>query len=510
MATSLMDLVDADYKTTSDADGINTKLMSRLGLKTRYEPARLAIARSLSISDLPPELERGDDVEDGKVIKGRNLFGVGEDLNTWVALIVEHAKREDISRKDIQDLVRRHWHRGAHLLWTEWTECREDFDKFVLRLAERAGLREGDGELPVSGSEAGGAFRPKAVPVILKIGNPSVDVSTRQPVSWVLNGRGVSPHVALMGTLGTGKTRTGMDMLRAIKQQAGCPILLFDMEKGDLAGDANLARDLGATVVRAKREPVPLDVLHAGERDENAVNDASIRFRESFARVMPSRPGGRQLDALRDGARRALMGTTPTRIADVKAKVKEVYSETKSRDDVVIATFNDLTLSEYFSPQLTPEEFFKRSWIIDVSSMSETAQRLIVFLVLDALDAYCKSLGDSEVDEQGHRAMRLVFGVDEARKILGYEHQSLISLIRTGRSKGISAFLISQSPDDYDGEDENFLENIGLAVCFRTNARSTALNSVLGQPVDLGGLPNGVCVTRLPDRPGVTRVRAWE
>jgi DNA sulfur modification protein DndE len=510
MATSLMELVDADYKTTLEADAINTKLMAKLGLRTRYEPARLAIARSLSITEEPPNPTRGENDEDGKVIKGRNLFGVGEDLSTWIALIVEHARRDDTSRRDIQDLVGRHWHRGAHLLWNEWVECGEDFDKFVLRLAERAGVREGEGDLSPQAAGVSSAFKPKAVPVIVRIGNPSVDVATRQPVSWVLNGRGVSPHVALMGTLGTGKTRTGMDMLRAVRQQAGCPILLFDMEKGDLAGDANLARDLGATVVRAKREPVPLDVLHAGERDESAVNDASIRFRESFARVMQNKPGGAQLDALRDGARRALMNAQPTKIVDVRDKVKEVYAENKRRDDVVIATFNDLTLSENFVPRLTPDEFFKQSWIIDVSAMNETSQRLIVFLVLDALDAYCKSLIDSEVDEHGHRALRLVFGVDEARKILGYEQQSLISVIRTGRSKGISAFLISQSPDDYDGEDENFLENIGLAVCFRTNARSTALNAVLGQSVDLAGLSNGVCVTRLPDRPGVTRVRAWE
>jgi DNA sulfur modification protein DndE len=510
VATSLMDLVDADYRTTHEADDINTKMMTKLGVKTRYEPARLAIARSLCIEEQPPELPRGEDDEDGKAIKGRNLFGTGEDLNTWIALIVEHAKRDDITRKDIQDLVRRHWHRGALLLSTEWQESGQDFDKFVMRLAERGGIREGDGELPGAGGVGPGGSQPKAVPVILKIGNPSIDTSNNQPVSWVLNARGVSPHVALMGTLGTGKTRTGMDMLRAVKNQSGCPILLFDMEKGDLAGDPDLARDLGATVIRAKKDPVPLDVLFAGARDEGAVNDASIRFRESFARVMANRPGGQQLDALREGARRALLGTSPTRIADVKAKVKEVYSEAKKRDDVVVATFNDLTLSEFFAPTMSPEEFFKRSWIIDVSAMSETAQRLIVFLVLDALDAYCKSLQDSELDAKGHRALRLVFGVDEARKILGYEHNSLISLIRTGRSKGISAFLISQSPDDYDGEDENFLENIGLAVCFRTNARSSALSAVLGQSVDLGALQNGVCVTRLPERAGVTRVKAWQ
>jgi hypothetical protein len=54
------------------------------------------------------------------------------------------------------------------------------------------------------------------------------------------------------------------------------------------------------------------------------------------------------------------------------------------------------------------------------------------------------------------------------------------------------------------------LENIGLAVCFRTNARSSALSAVLGQSVDLGALQNGVCVTRLPERAGVTRVKAWQ
>jgi hypothetical protein len=506
-----MDLVDADYKTTREADEINTKLMSKLGLKTRYEPARLAIARSLSIADDPPEPQLGEDDEDGRVIKGRNLFGTGEDLNTWVALIVERSGRDDITRRDIQDLVRRHWHRGAHLLWNEWSECGEDFDQFVLRLAERGGVREGDGALP-DGDVAGasGPFAPRAVPVILSIGSPSLDLATRQPVSWVLNARGESPHVALMGTLGTGKTRTGMDMLRAIRQQSGARVILFDMEKGDLASDKVLARDLDAKVVRAGREPVPLDVLHAGERDERSINDASIRFRESFGRVMPSRPGGAQQNALREGARRALLATAPTHIVEVRDRVREVYAESRRKDDVVVSTFNDLTLTNYFEPKLTPVEFAQQSWIIDLHEVTETAQRLIAFLVLDALDTYCKSLPDSELDKDGHRAMRLIVAVDEARKVLGYEHQSLISLVRTGRSKGIALFLISQSPDDYAGEDENFLENLGLTVCFRTNARSSALNAVLGSSVDLAGLPNGVCVTRLRDRPGVTRVKAWE
>ena len=96
-------------------------------------------------------------------------------------------------------------------------------------------------------------------------------------------------------------------------------------------------------------------------------------------------------------------------------------------------------------------------------------------------------------------------------KALGYGQPSLISLVRESRSKGATIFLISQSPDDYDQEEDNFLENVGLAMCFRTNATSSrALKSWLGQQVDLGALPAGVAVTRLPGNTSVTRVRAWE
>jgi hypothetical protein len=74
----------------------------------------------------------------------------------------------------------------------------------------------------------------------------------------------------------------------------------------------------------------------------------------------------------------------------------------------------------------------------------------------------------------------------------------------------MSVFLISQSPEDYDTVEDNFLEQIGLAVCFRANSTSPrVLKACLGQAVDLAGLPDGVAVTRLPNQPGVTRVKAW-
>lgn len=505
---TLLALNNAGFKTTAEADELNTKLMSMLGLKARYEPARLAIARSLSVASLPEPIPVDSD-DDGKIINGQNLFG--DDLSAWVSLVVEHAKVEECGTKDLQDLVRRHWHRGIHLIFDEWHQCGGDFDKFILQLAGRAGVRDGSGLPAGEPGHEGSTFEPRPIPVLVRIGDPGVDVVTQEEVAWALNAPGTSPHVALMGTLGTGKTRTAKQMIGQIRAQAGCPVILFDMAKGDLAQDQDLANSLGATVINAPAAPVPLDVLHIPDRS-NATEliNAAMRFRESFQRVNVSRPGGAQLDALRDAAQRALRQKSPTTIVDVRDQLREVYAEKKRKEDAVVATFNDLTSWRLFEPTFSPAEFFARSWIINVAEATETAQRLIVFLVLDALYAWCRSLPDSAMDTKGNRAIRLVFGIDEARKVLGYGQQSLISLIRESRSKGMAAFLISQSPDDYDQEDENFLENIGLAVSFRTNALSTgAIRAVLGQPVDLGSLPSGVCATRLPGKPGIVRVKAW-
>ena len=68
--------------------------------------------------------------------------------------------------------------------------------------------------------------------------------------------------------------------------------------------------------------------------------------------------------------------------------------------------------------------------------------------------------------------MRLVLVVDEARRVLSYGQPSLISLVRESRSKGMSVFLISQSPEDYDTAEEDFLDQIGLTACFRANGSS--------------------------------------
>ncbi len=332
---------------------------------------------------------------------------------------------------------------------------------------------------------------------------------TGEPVTWLLNGKG-SPHVALMGSTGSGKTRLAVNIIEQIRRQAGAPVILFDMAKGDLAGNRELVRAIQGRVVASPTHPVPLDVLYIPHsRGPDAITHAAMRFRESFVRVAKNKPGGVQLDFLREAAQRAYLGEHPITITTIRDALSLVYGENNRRPDAVTALFNDLTQWNLFTPQMKPADFFGQSWVIDVHEAPETAQRLVVFLMLDALYAYFKSLDDAPLDRQKHRALRLVLVIDEARRVLSYGQQSLIALVRESRSKGVSVFLISQSPDDYDSVEDNFLENIGLGVCFKTNATSSrVLKAYLGQSVDLASLPDGVAITRLPGQPGIVRVTA--
>lgn len=70
--------------------------------------------------------------------------------------------------------------------------------------------------------------------------------------------------------------------------------------------------------------------------------------------------------------------------------------------------------------------------------------------------------------------------------------------------------MASQSPDDYDGQSDDYMEQIGLPVCFKTNATSTAvLNNMFKsrRGLNFSALEPGICLTVLNGTP--SRVEAF-
>lgn len=507
MTLDLLELSKTDFRTTKEADDINTRFQNLLSLNHKYGPARLAIGLSLS-QDGEPALTPNQLEEMGKSIRGEFLFGTATDIATWTALLVERLTAERPGKRELQLMVAAHWHRGIQLMWEAWKAKEQNFDQFLIHIMERAGLKTTGGTLRIGG-EPGLIGDARPMPVELMIGDPSIDLATNQVITWKMNSRGISPHIAVMGTLGTGKTRLANGLMTQIKTQApDCAFLVLDMGKGDLANDHILVQSLGAQVLNSPRSPIPLDVLYVPEKTENAYLEAAKRFRDSLARASTSRLGANQLDLVKDAALRALRRKSPTTIIDVKDALIELYDEQKRKSDAVVSTLKDLCDYQLFSPTMSPEDFLARSWVLDVHSCDEQTQKLVVYLVIDAVHTYLNRLKDSEMDADFNRAMRLMVVVDEARKVLGYGHVSLLEIVRTSRSKGGAVMFISQSPDDF-AEDDNFMSDIGLTISFRTNAKPAGLKSVLGENVDLAGLPAGVCVTRLPEKKGVLRIKAW-
>ncbi|WP_118134078.1 ATP-binding protein [Oceanicella sp. SM1341] len=511
MSISLVEVAGANFRTDYDSDKLNTDFMGRLGMRKRYLPARLAISRSLAIS--APVDTSADELEPGKVIKGDTLFGTGTALSVWLSLIVERSGEPDIDTKRLISLVGAHWRRGLAKLDEEWEQAGQDVAQFVRRLVEVAELPTAGGRLPSSrgNGTTGTTFSSGEIKVLL--GEIGEDVATKEKVYWSLNGTGGAPHAAVMGGSGSGKTVMAAAMLRGIREQAPVPLIAFDF-KGDLAaftgtkGQAPLGEVFDAQVIEPPRMPIPLDVLALTERDPFGIDQAASRFRESFSRLKGARLGDRQRTYVHEAAARALASESPCELRHIHDRLLEVYQEHEAREDGAVANMEELCRFPLFEPEMSPAEFFQRSWIIKLPpTVAEDSRTIVVNLLLDALDQYLNSLEDSAVGPDGARGLRVLCMVDEAHQILGTKLPSLSRLIRMSRSKGGAVMLVSQSPDDFSGEEDDFLDNMGLVAAFATNAKPGAAARVLGKGANLTNLQKGQCFARFDQ--STKKIKAW-
>lgn len=513
MGLSLVEVAGANFRTDEESDTLNTAFMGRLGMRKRYLPARLAIARSLATSAPPDLIEDG--LDPGKAIKGDTLFGTGTALSVWIALIVQRTGDPDLDVRKLIGLVGAHWRRGLKQLDKDWEQAGQDVAKFIKRLVEVAELPLAGRSLPqIAGMATGATFSSGLIEV--PIGEIGEDVTTKEAVMWSLNGKGGSPHSAIMGGSGSGKTVMAAAMLRAIREKAPVPLLAFDF-KGDLAGFTGTRKDVAslgdafdAEVIEPPRMPIPLDVLSIHARDEIGIAEAASRFRESFARLKGSRLGDRQRTALHEAASRALSSETPCELHHIRDALSSVYAEHEMKEDGAISTMDEICRFPLFQPTLSPAEFFQRSWIIKLPpNVAEDSRTIVVNLLLDALDQYLNSLVDAQSSADGARGLRILCMVDEAHQILGTKLPSLSRLIRMSRSKGGAIMLVSQSPDDFQGEEDDFLDQMGLVAAFSTNAKPGSAARVLGKGVNLTTLQTGQAYIRRRNDPSARKIKAW-
>lgn len=493
----------AAFRSTSETDELSQRVKDRLGFGAFNIPARLAIARSLAITELPPKVEG----EPGRVIRGEVLFGSGPDLASWISLIIEHFGSH-MTMKDLQGLVQRHWSRGMRLVADELASSDGDIAEFWRRLAESALPQVA---MAASGRRPDSESQPLAHgPITVRLGEVGEDTSTGEPVTWTLNAAGGSPHSAFMGGVGSGKTRSAAFVLRSIAEQTGVPLLAFDF-KGDM-NDRNNALDnaFRAQVLSPPQDTIPLDVFALTDTSRRGVVTTAQRLRDSLSNLKQTKFGDQQRRRLNDALEEALR-RQPCTLEDIKDCLENAYAIAGAREDGAISTMVDLCRLPLFEPTLSPAEFFSRSWIISLpASVPELVRVTVVALLTDALERYINSLPDSDTDAAGNRSLRVMCVIDEAHRILDARLPGLSNLIRLGRSKGAAVMLISQKPDDFESEDDDFLDEMGLLVCFGTNARETAVKRILGSGASLTTLKKGEAYARSRGDARSKKVLAWK
>ncbi len=509
MVIELSDLVTTTFKTTKKADQFCEYLTKQLGWKHRYVAARLAIGRSLSLSEQPKELLRAEYEEMATPLRGLQLLGEDSQASGWLALILEHSKLTEISKRELQNLVSLHWHRGAFLLKKDWEDSDKQMEKFVTRLTELASFTGDEGKHHDLDSDNLNFIKGE---VRIPIGEVSLDTHTKNEIKFSVNGAGGSPHMAIMGGVGSGKTRTAVNMLYSIREQSNeLPFLAFDFKK-DLIDP--FTQSFGATLISPPHNPVPLDVLHVFSDDDTIIKTTSARIRDSIIAVKSSKPSGVQSEALREAItsvlRNRIDGASVT-LSDIAKALEMEYEERGRKPDELTSTLNELTQFSLFSPEYSPVEFFSKSWLIQLpQDGSAEMRRLIINLTLDALDRWVNSQPDSPTDENGVRSLRHLTMLDEAHVILSTRLPALANLVRMSRSKGGLIMLVSQSPDDFEYNQDSYLDNMGLTLAFNTQAKPGPTKRIFGNSSPLTSLQIGEAFCRIRTEAKTNKILCWK
>lgn len=501
----LDEIATASFSAAAEVEELARPIEERLGFGHRYILPRLAMALSLRLGGRPPEHVTG---KPGRPIRGENLFGTGRSLATWVSLFVEYEKQPLRDIGDLQSRVRDHWSRGVRLLHEHLTSVNGDwYVAFWQYLADHLPKAVDDGGIDVDGPGPLGPVVPAAIAIPL--GPEGAEIRTGEKPLFKPVARGASPHVAIMGGVGSGKTRTALFMLGEVARQVKVPVIAFDF-KGDLAGDTDgLDRSFGAEVLDPLERPVPLDVLAIDTSAPHAVELAAQRLRDSLATLKGGAFGPVQRGLLGEAAERALAAHRPCTLERVRDALLSLYDEQGKARDGAVETMKDLCRFGLFEPTLAPAAFFARPYVVRLrQDMPDLVRSVVVTLITDALDRWLNTLPDSPVDDEGNRGLRIVAVIDEAHRILGRKLPGLSNLVRLSRSKGGMVWLISQSPDDFETEEDDFLAEMGLVLAFGTNAKPGATRRIFGQRARLEELRPGEAWARLRGEPA-RRVKVW-
>ena len=69
--------------------------------------------------------------------------------------------------------------------------------------------------------------------------------------------------------------------------------------------------------------------------------------------------------------------------------------------------------------------------------------------------------------------------------------------------------LISQSPDDFEGAEDGYLDNMGMTLAFTTQAKPGPTKRIFGNTVSLASLQVGQALCRIRSEAQTQKIICW-
>ncbi len=435
-----------------------------------YVAMRLAFGRSLQTNREPIFQETDTEIlEKSKAGKGNEQPALvhfeQEQRLVFQALLSQKYLRK-IEDDEYVDLLAAHIEHGLHVIFHE-TEKLKGYD-YLSAIANRA-LGDLKGNKKEESTFTTNQNSGQADVLSVRIG---INKKTKQPIEFQIN-TAANPHFGVMGGSGSGKTYFLKHLLKQIRLQSQYEthFIFFDYAKGDIAADESFLRDTQAEVINVKHRPLPLNIFASAAKDEKEQKSAAERIVGVFKNV-EANFGKVQEESLYNAIIWGYENNAPYPDFDVIRA--EVQKQTK-KADTLTSILRPLVEQHYFARM---DEFIWETWtnktlVIDIHEIER--RDLICFLILDRIFSELKRLGDAPFNKDSQaRKIRTVVVLDEAHNFLAEKKRALIlqKMIREVRSMGGMVILASQSPDDYDAADFDFLELLEFPIVLKSTPKS--------------------------------------
>lgn len=472
------------------------RLSNRLGFSgggKDYIIGRIAIVRSL----ISPELDYDESTArpgGGKEYHRRALLGDDLKDSMFKALIVQRHQKHFDNDDEFMKVVKYHLDRGLDLISNEIPNY-HDIWHYLTDL-----LKTGIEQVPIKKQEE--VVEP-GFSNILNI-DFGIDDKTKNQVQIEFN-KHQNTHLGVAGGTSSGKTQLILDLLYQIRKSSHEMInIIFIDYKGDISKNEKFLKYTNSRVIDVSKKPLPFNPFWiSNTKDEKNVKMEIKRFEETITNI-EKRIGTIQRGAIYDAIYMAFQKVKNSvypipDVYDIQESLEELYTEQGRSDDSATEIFKDLTKLEIFSKKTDKrniQTLYNHSLIFDMSSI-KSQKNLIVFFILEYLKRELMELPEQNMFGD-IRELRTIIVIDEAHYFLRDKKMCLIldEILRIIRSKGVSVFLLTQSPDDFS-QTEDFLLNLEFIITlnskldsskFLQKAFSLSLQEAKELAVDIGNL----------------------